>query len=905
MNPNWRSRIALLGIIDDGGTTLHQELPDAARSLAFKIIKNNSLNVSVIMPTWNRVDVIDKAIESVLAQVFRPHELVIVDDGSTDGTLEYLHESYPDLIKNGFMKLVEGPRAGVSHARNLGMEASSGDLIAYLDSDNSWRPDFLFVMVALFESCDELHTAYAGLAGIDAIEDRSFVRASRYDRRRLLDGNFIDLNVFVHRRQLFRQFGGFDTDLKRLVDWDLIIRYTRLYEPAYVPLVGVDYFIGDGLDNITKTVPLEENRNRVLRKHSGERLRMGLETLRLAYIVYDFPALSQTFVTNEVRWLVENGVDVVAYHMIDPDKSADLDFPIRKVRVSSAEELTECLIRDDRNLCHSHFVYPTITNFVWPACEEIGIPFTVFPHAVDLFHESNVKRNRIDELAKSEQCLKIFVYGDHHRNFLIERGVPQHKIAYNFQVPGLREQGKERARHLPRAAGAKKRGLVIARFIEKKGISFLIDAIAQLDPEYREKLLFDIYGYGPEEAQYVQSIEAFGLQGIVKLRGPIESAEALHKAYETADFLCAPCVVAKNGDRDGFPTVILDAINEGIPVVTTAVSGIPDYLSDGIQAIVVESKNAAACAEGLKRLIDMSPQQTSAMIHRAHQFASSKVNLENTVKVYLDHWLNRPVDLFMVTYNTEKYEDSLSTLEIIRRVGEHTTTPYTLTIVDNDSDAEFKQQLLESVTDDPNIRLILKDDNLLCGPASNIAVNFGDAKYAIYICSKEGFILRHGWERPLMQFMEQNGNVAQAGHLCHLPRATYGYELENIEEFPKFRNTDFARRNRHRPFKHVQGGCYIVRRDVFLSVGGFNNDIPQNNMDVEFSYMLESEGWEIAKIPDMISLSIKTLPNLGAHINERTPIVHPSNFHECTSELDVWQSSITLRRCNICGWTGE
>lgn len=905
LSPEWQKQIELLGLIDDGGTSLRQELPGAARRLAMAILAKSPPTVSVIMPTWNRVKVIDKAIASILNQEHLPTEVIIVDDGSTDGTLEHLRSSYPELLENGFIKLIEGQHAGVSAARNLGLEAASGELIAYLDSDNTWRPDFLMAMVALFASSDELQTAYAGLAGSDAIKETTFVRASRYDRKRLLQNNFIDLNVFIHTRHLYRQFGGFDTTLKRLVDWDLIIRHTRLHEPAYVPIVGVDYYLGNGLDNITTTIPLDENRRRVLLKHAGERLRMGLETLRLAYIIYDFQALSQTFVTNEVRWLVENGVDVVAYHMIDPDKFADFDFPIRKVRVSSAEELRDCLARDDRNLCHSHFVYPTVTNFVWPACEALGIPFTVFPHAVDLFHENNVERNRIQDLAKSEQCLKIFVYGDHHRDFLISRGVPQNKIAYNFQVPGLVETGAAPARPRQTPASPKKRGIVIARFIEKKGISYLIDAVAKLDRNYRSKLEIDIFGYGPEEESYVQSIAAAGLESVIKLRGPIVSPEALQTVYESADFLCAPCVVAKNGDRDGFPTVILDAINEGIPVITTAVSGIPDYLTDGIEAIVVEPRDSDACADGLRRLIDMPPQQSASMIHRAQQFANAKVNLENTIKVYMDHWLNRPIDLFMVTYNTEKYEDSVSTLEIIRRVGEHTTTPYTLTIVDNDSDEDFKQKLRDVAAEDQNIRLLLKQENLFCGPGSNIAIHRGDAKYAVYICSKEGFIMRHGWERPLMHFMEVNEDVGQAGHLCHLPRATYGHELSNIQEFPKFRNQAFARANPNRPFKHAQGGCFIVRRNVFVDFGGFNNEIPQNNMDVEFSYMLESEGWRVAKIPDMISLSIKTLPSLGAQFNERTAIIHPSNYDECTTELDVWRSGLIKHRCNLCGWTGD
>lgn len=899
---DWRATTPLLDDLFSGG--IIDELPDDWRSKAQLALKTFSPTISVVIPTWNRATVVSKAIDSALGQSYAPYEVIISDDGSTDDTLLQIRAHYADEISAGQIKIVENKHEGVSAARNSGLALCEGDLIAYLDSDNTWRKDFLFVMAALFAQNDELHTAYASLAGRDLDNEKSFVRSTPYDRNRLLDGNFIDLNIFVHTRQVYQQFGGFDTKLKRLVDWDLIVKYTRLYMPAFVPFIGVDYVLDHkSLQNITTTVPLDENRFRVYQNHLIERLGKGRDNLRLAYFAYDFPATSQTFVMNELRWLVENGVDVIVYFAVEPDKSAKIDFPLTSKRVKDADELAALLGADNRNMCHSHFAYPGITNFVWPACELTGIKFTFFPHAVDIFHEANVKRNRIDEVVKSDSCLRVFVYGDHHREFLEAQGVPRNKISYNFQVPGLHSTVKK-SRSMNRENGPLK-GLVIARFIEKKGISYLIDALAMMTKNQREKMVINIYGYGPEEDDYKKQITKHKLQDHIKLLGGLDSNAALQQAYTDNDFVVAPCVIAKNGDRDGFPTVILDAINEGMPVVTTAVSGISDYLNDGVEAIVVPEKDPTALAEGLNRLVSMSAEQSNALVARAQNFTTERANIENTMGMYFDWWLNRSVDIFLVSYNTAQYDDIESSREIIRRIIERTTTPYTLTIVDNGSEAKFQEMLLELSNGNSNIRLLRKRENIFCGPASNVAIGYGDAQYAIYVCSKEGFIMQQGWERSFIQYLDRNADVAQAGHKVHLPSATYGKEMHGINEFNFFRNKDFVESNPDRSFLHVQGGLFVVRRDVFLSLGGFNNDTPQNNLDVEFSFMLEAQGWKTGKIPHVISLTKKTLPTFAAQFTDRTIAVHPSDVEECCNTLDQWVLKGHLHRCNICEWEGD
>ena len=93
--------------------------------------------VSVIIPTFDRISVLPRALDSVLAQTRPAGEVIVVDDGSTDGTAELLERDYPGVTT------IRQSNRGVSAARNAGLAAASGDWIAFLDSDDEWRPQKL------------------------------------------------------------------------------------------------------------------------------------------------------------------------------------------------------------------------------------------------------------------------------------------------------------------------------------------------------------------------------------------------------------------------------------------------------------------------------------------------------------------------------------------------------------------------------------------------------------------------------------------------------------------------------------------------------------------------------------------------------------------------------------------
>ena len=223
--------------------------------------------VSIIMPSWNRRSIISKSINSVLKQSYINYELIIIDDGSTDGTKEFIKNAYFDQLKTGVIVLLENPHKGVSYSRNTGLDIAKGDIIAYLDSDNTWDESYLRIMVGELNENLEYVCCYSGLKIKNYQTGRAEVFFEEYfSYEKLKKGNFIDMNAFIHKAILKDNLGGFDISLSRLVDWDLLLKYTKDKEPLAVPIAAVNYFLSKELNNITFSESFDENYSKVKNK---------------------------------------------------------------------------------------------------------------------------------------------------------------------------------------------------------------------------------------------------------------------------------------------------------------------------------------------------------------------------------------------------------------------------------------------------------------------------------------------------------------------------------------------------------------------------------------------------------------------------------------------------------------
>lgn len=209
-------------------------------------VVTRDVKVSIVMPTRDRADCIGDAISSVLAQTHENWELIIVDDGSLDNTTHVV-ESYRD---NRIKYLPNKVGRGVSAARNQALESATGEWLFFLDSDNRWRPTMLQTMLR-FVSLHQLNAAYcaANISTEDGAPNK--VLYADFDMESCLRGNFIDLNCFCVRRSA--SIERFDTTLKRLVDWDFILRIANITPLLGAPFIGVEYYDGPKYQRITRT----------------------------------------------------------------------------------------------------------------------------------------------------------------------------------------------------------------------------------------------------------------------------------------------------------------------------------------------------------------------------------------------------------------------------------------------------------------------------------------------------------------------------------------------------------------------------------------------------------------------------------------------------------------------------
>lgn len=199
---------------------------------------------SVVIPVWNRANIIKRAIKSALDQTYDNFEIIVVDDGSEDGLEEVIKPYISESLS--YFRI---PHSGASAARNHALTHAKGEYIAYLDSDNVWHPEFLSTMCEFLKKEEPRSRAAYCICNTYRINEATGImqfegaRGEEFNFRRLLSGNYIDLNTFVHSRDCIEKVGLFDTNLKRLIDWDYIIRITAKFEPLFIPIVLVDYFI--------------------------------------------------------------------------------------------------------------------------------------------------------------------------------------------------------------------------------------------------------------------------------------------------------------------------------------------------------------------------------------------------------------------------------------------------------------------------------------------------------------------------------------------------------------------------------------------------------------------------------------------------------------------------------------
>ncbi len=193
------------------------------------------MKVTVIIPVFNRADLVRRAVESVLAQTYRPEQIIIVDDGSTDDPRASLQE----IVSSDLIKIIRQQNAGVAAARNVGIEAARTNWLAFLDSDDWWLPEKLSRQISWHN---------ANLEYLISQTDEVWIRNGRrvnpkkYHQKQngeifylSLDRCLISPSSVLLSRRLFDEVGLFDPSLPACEDYDLWLRITARHLVGLVP----------------------------------------------------------------------------------------------------------------------------------------------------------------------------------------------------------------------------------------------------------------------------------------------------------------------------------------------------------------------------------------------------------------------------------------------------------------------------------------------------------------------------------------------------------------------------------------------------------------------------------------------------------------------------------------------
>lgn len=246
---------------EDWDETTHAEWVETWRSAPVPSFGDRPA-VSVIIPVKNRPETVVEAIRSVQAQTFDDWELLVVDDGSTDSTPSVLRDAARDDPRVRVIELATSGGAGA--ARNAGIDAAHGPYLSFLDSDNTWEPDFLRICLAVAHA--EGHRFVYSVAQIAETGDKRFL-AYRGGVDALMVQNHIPMIAFVAEADLIREVGRFDPSLRRWIDFDLIIRMARVAEPELLPFVGTRYDNIEGTDDRISRVESSNWRYAVFGRH--------------------------------------------------------------------------------------------------------------------------------------------------------------------------------------------------------------------------------------------------------------------------------------------------------------------------------------------------------------------------------------------------------------------------------------------------------------------------------------------------------------------------------------------------------------------------------------------------------------------------------------------------------------
>jgi len=376
--------------------------------------------------------------------------------------------------------------------------------------------------------------------------------------------------------------------------------------------------------------------------------------MRIGYILGQFPKLSETFILNEISELIRRGHDVYIFSLFNSKENivqpeveeysllertyyppsyhklcielARFDRLLfyrnrRKINkfycIAVARHFSKIAEKLDLDVLHAHFANePTFTAMLMSKLT--GLSFTFTAHAFDIFINPDVKALR----ERMENASAVIAISEYNKKYL-QSIYNNNRIFVVRACPNLEKLNK--IKRVPEQF----RILTVGRLVEKKGIKYGILAMMKIVKEFPE-VQYIIVGSGPQSVELKKLTKSLGLENNVRFLGAVDE-RTLMTEFSKATVFILPCVKAKNGDMDGIPVSLMEAMYLQIPVVSTNISGIPELIENGKEGFLVEPENVEQLANALKILLQDENMRTK-MGKRGRKKIEEKFNIHKEVE---------------------------------------------------------------------------------------------------------------------------------------------------------------------------------------------------------------------------------------------------------------------------------
>lgn len=366
--------------------------------------------------------------------------------------------------------------------------------------------------------------------------------------------------------------------------------------------------------------------------------------MRIHFVVTTFPQISQTFILKQMTGLIDLGVDIsitanhvdhkqVRHPQVDEYRLLDrANQPGRVMRRfigphpgTPDQRLIPDLVTAvggpffrlfskpqhyDAILCH--FGPNGLCALSLKDLGRITGPLAVVFHGYDI---SQVPRTYGSEVYRRlfEEADLILPISDFWAGRLEAMGCPADKIHVHRMGIDL-----DRFVFHQRVAGEIFHFVSVCRFTEKKGLQYLIDAASRLKTRGAVRFRITIAGDGELRQSLIDYTENLGLGDTIAFPGTLRQPEVV-ALYDEADAFMAPSVTAANGDMEGIPVALMEAMASGLPVISTRHSGIPELIEDGVSGLLAEERDVAGLADAMMTLMSSEDLRNSLAVAGRHK----------------------------------------------------------------------------------------------------------------------------------------------------------------------------------------------------------------------------------------------------------------------------------------------